>query len=221
MRGASGVLASSALVLLTAQACQEKLPSGEPVRSTPTATPPATEAPAHVTPSDPAPSDAGTLALEDAEAVTPPPTSGDAGALPAIIPPLEQVQETCVLAMGRPVFFTQSATPGGGGFTGGGNVYRVYEDEAAFRTLLGLGRLGSVDPQRQRLVRIKIMDRPSSTVTAVVDRGDAVVISVDVPVYCGGARPYSPVIDVVLPRSNKPIKVQSCSHGSCSGMPLP
>lgn len=215
------VLALTSVGLLGALACQEKLPSSEPVRATPTATQTETAEPFHPTPSESKPSDAGTLALEDAEAVTPPPPPRDAGALPAIIPPLEHVQETCVLAMGRPVFFSQSATPGGGGFSGGGNVYRVYEDEAAFRTLLGLGRLGSVDPQRQRLVRIKIMDRPSANVTAVVDRGDAVVISVDVPVYCGGARPYSPVIDVVLPRSNKPIKVQSCSHGKCSGMPLP
>lgn len=108
-----------------------------------------------------------------------------------------------------------------GGDFQGGDGYRVYEDAAAFRTLVTLGQLGTVDPQRQRLVRIKVMDRPSAHVTAVVDRGDAVVISVDAPAYCGGARPFSPVIDVVLPRSSKPVVVQSCSHGRCVGMPLP
>lgn len=205
------------MVLLACWACQEKPPHSETPLS-PSATSTATaEAPPRFP--RPALKDAGVLRLEDAEAVTPPPAVEDA-ALPAILPPLQQVQETCVLAMGRPVFFTQTATPGGA-FEGTGNVYRVYEDEAAFRTLLGLGRLGTVDPQRQRLVRIKIMDRPSANVTTVVDRGDSVVINVDVPVYCGGARPYSPVIDVVLPRSNKPIVVQSCSHGSCAGSPLP
>ncbi len=216
---AGTLVGGSASMLLVLGACQEKPPHSDVPLGPSSAAGVATAEPTPLHPHAEQPRDAGTLALEDAEAVTPPPRGTDAGALPAILPPLQGLKETCVQAMGRPVFFTQNVAPGGD--FQGSNGYRVYEDEAAFRTLLGLGRLGTVDPQRQRLVRIKISQRPSANVTTVVDRGDAVVIIVDAPVYCGGAAPYSPVIDVVLPRSNKPIEVQSCSHGSCRGLPLP
>lgn len=224
-RGRWGAV-SCALAWLVCTGCRRPAPAAEPLRPTPAADPPPSEG---RPPLAGAVADAGVLSVEpDVERAAARQDAGagssDAGPshLPPFTPPRRGlVKLSCDPPGGRSVWFAASPAPLAAVQSGhGGSSFEVFEGVQALGSLpTSLG--AQLDPQRQRLVRIHVHGLPAARVTSVVETDTRLVILLDLPVYCGGAAPFSPSIDVVVARSAKPIAVQGCAHGQCAGVPLP
>jgi len=62
---------------------------------------------------------------------------------------------------------------------------------------------------------------PQRRASWAVETPAEVVVGFDAPAQCGGNPPGQRTIELVLPESEKPVRIQRCVPGTCSGPPRP
>jgi hypothetical protein len=79
----------------------------------------------------------------------------------------------------------------------------------------------AADVARYRLLTYVVPQNPGPSVAWIVETATEIVVGVNVPAYCGGAAPPNGTVRVLVPASTKPVNVQTCYSGRCSGPPRP
>jgi len=103
------------------------------------------------------------------------------------------------------------------GFEGDLIPDQVLTSEEAFRAAFSCeeGAMSGVDWDTERVAIVSFAERPSADVAEVYVRDGRVVVQLAAEVYCGGARPPSAVVVVVIPAGDEAVEAGQCTYGRC------